>query len=70
LRARQLHGIGDIGHAVTSCNQRRTLVDQTIVHPAGILIAGFSSLEQAPSECLREIFDGSCEGHSGSPQRI
>ena len=51
-RARELHGIGDVGRPVAAGDQRRPLVDEPVVHAAGVVIAGIVGLEELTAEAL------------------
>jgi hypothetical protein len=60
--ARQLHGIDDVGHAAAARDQRRALVDEAVVHPAGVLVAGIGRPEELSREDLRQVRGGLGQG--------
>ena len=60
-RTRQLHGIGDIRGAETARDERRALVHEAVVHPAGLVIARVGGLEELTRKRRREFADRSGE---------
>jgi hypothetical protein len=51
-------GVRDIGHAAASRDQRRPLVDQTVVHFPGIVVSGVTRLEELTQESRVELSGG------------
>ena len=49
-RAGQVHGIDNVGDAMTGRNRGRTLVDQAVVHPAAVVVPGVGRPQQLAGE--------------------
>jgi len=67
---RNADSVGDVGHAATPGDQRRTLVDQAIVNPSGFFIGRVAWPEQLSRKCRAElsgsIHDVQCHGSAPS----
>jgi hypothetical protein len=56
-RTGETDGVGDVRRAVTSCDQRRTPVDQPVVDPSGVLVALVIRPQQRPTETHPQPFE-------------
>ena len=57
-RAGQLHGIDDVGDAVTAGDGGRTLVDQPVVHTAAVVVGVVGRLQQLAGERWSDAGNG------------
>jgi hypothetical protein len=49
-RARERDGVGDVGGALASRDQRRPFVDEPVMDVASLVVAGVSRLKQLSAE--------------------
>ena len=56
-RTGETDGVGDVRRAVTSCDQRRTPVDQPVVDPPGVLVALVVRPQQRPTKTHPQPFE-------------
>ncbi len=54
-RTRQLDRVSDVGRTEASRDERRTLVDQAVVHAAGFVVSRVGRLQQLSGECRGEF---------------
>jgi hypothetical protein len=59
-RSRQGHGIDDVRDALATRDQGRTPVDQPVVHPAGVVVAGVGRPQQLAGERRSGARRGCC----------
>ena len=57
-RAGQLHGVDDVGDAMTAGDGGGILVDQPVVHPAAVVVGVVVRPQQLAGESLRGVRHG------------
>ena len=55
--ARQFYRVHNVGNATAARNQRRPLVDQTVMDLSRVIVAGIGRLQELPCEGLAKFAD-------------
>src|SRR5262245_25578431 len=67
-RPGELHGVGYVGGAPASGDERRALIDETIVNTPSLFVAGVARLEELAGESRSEIRNGRRKRHGGTSE--
>jgi hypothetical protein len=67
-RARELHGVDDVGRPVAARDEGRPPVDEPVVHAAGVVVTDVVPLQELARERRRELGDRIGERHPAPPE--